>query len=160
MSLQISLDGIRNLSEQIKSLEKTILNQIKQDQGFALLKSAPGIGEILAETILLETGDIERFKSPGNYASYARCVESKRTSNGKVKGVNNKKNGNRYLSWAFIEAANLAIQHHAKARAFYQKKAKATNDILARKALAHKIARACYWILRKEELFDESKLFI
>jgi transposase len=109
--------------------------------------------------ILLEAGDISRFDGPGNFASYARCVESRRTSNGKSKGQNNRKNGNRYLAWAFIEAANFAIRRSEKAKRFYQKKSKATNVVVARKALAHKIARACYWIMRKGEAYDESRLF-
>ena len=49
----------------------------------------PGLGQVLATTILLETGPIERFASIGNFASYARCVGSVRTSNGKKKGESN-----------------------------------------------------------------------
>jgi transposase len=74
------------------------------------LKTVPGIGEILAVTIRLETGPIARFASVGHFASYCRCVESQRLSNGKVKGKGNTKNGNKYLGWAFVEAANFAIR--------------------------------------------------
>ncbi|WP_232490631.1 IS110 family transposase [Burkholderia ubonensis] len=69
-----------------------------------MLKTVPGIGPILATVILLEVGSIERFDSAGNFASYARCVDSRHMSNGKKKGEGNTKNGNKYLSWAFIEA--------------------------------------------------------
>ena len=70
-----------------------------------------GIGPILALTIMLETGDIRRFAKVGNYASYCRCVGSQKTfSNGKRKGSGNTKNGNKYLAWAFVEAANFAIR--------------------------------------------------
>jgi len=77
---------------------------------FEFLKSIDGIGVILTWVILLETGDINRFQGPGNYASYCRCVDSRRESNGKRKGENNKKNGNKFLSWAYIEAANHMIR--------------------------------------------------
>jgi len=69
----------------------------------------PGIGQILALTIMLETGDIKRFSTVGDYASYCRCVGSQKLSNGKKKGSGNTKNGNKYLAWAFVEAANFAI---------------------------------------------------
>ena len=61
------------------------------------LKTVPGIGDILALTILLETGPMARFPSVGDFASYCRCVKSQRLSNGKVKGQGNTKNGNKYL---------------------------------------------------------------
>ena len=159
LALQSHVVMIRALSLQIKVLEKSILKQVDPSPGFDHLKTASGIGDILAETILLETGDIKRFKGPGNYASYCRCVDSRRESNGKKKGENNRKNGNKYLAWAFIEAATFAIRHSTKAKRFYLKKAKATNPIVARKALAHKIARACYWVMRNQEDFNEDLVF-
>ena len=73
-----------------------------------LLKSAPGIGDILATTIWLETGTVARFAAVGELRSYCRCVDSARVSNGKKKGEGNVKNGNKYLAWAFVEAANFA----------------------------------------------------
>jgi transposase len=159
MALQSHLAMIRALTVQIKILEKSILSQIEPVTCFNWLKTAPGIGDILAEVILLETGDITRFKAPGNFASYCRCVDSRRESNGKKKGENNRKNGNRYLAWAFIEAANFAIRHSEKAKRFYLKKEKATNAIVARKALAHKLARGCYWVMRKQQAFNQDRVF-
>ena len=159
LALQSHIILIRALTVQIKILEKSILKQVEPTPGFDHLKTASGIGDILAETILLETGDITRFKGPGNFASYCRCVDSRRESNGKKKGENNRKNGNKYLAWAFIEAANFAIRRSEKANRFYEKKKKATNMIVARKALAHKIARACYWVMRNQEDFNEDLVF-
>jgi len=157
--LESQLQIIRALQLQIKQLEKTILKQVQSSPAFVQLQTTPGIGAILAETIYLETGDITRFKGPGNFASYCRCVDSRRESNGKKKGENNKKNGNRYLAWAFIEAANFAIIHSDKANQYYHKKTKATNMIVARKAIAHKLARASYWVMRDQVDFDESLVF-
>ena len=159
LALQSHVSMIQALSSQIKVLEKSILTQVEPAPGFGRLKTAPGIGDILAETILLETGDITRFKDPGNFASYCRCVDSRRESNGKKKGENNRKNGNKYLAWAFIEAATFAIRHSDKANHYYHKKGKATNPIVAKKALAHKIARACYWVMRNQVDFNEDLVF-
>lgn len=159
LALQSHLQMIRAYSRQIKQLEKTLHLHTESDQALACLRTTPGIGDILALTILLETGDIERFSGPGNYASYCRCVDSRRLSNGKKKGENNRKNGNRYLAWAFIEAANFAIRRSEKAKRFYQRKSRASNIIVARKALAHKLARACYWIMKKQQAFDEKLIF-
>ena len=79
----------------------------------------PGDGKILGLTITLETIDAKRFASAGDYASYCRCVDSRRMSNGKKKGENNGKCGNKYLAWAFVEAANFAQRHDAACRRFY-----------------------------------------
>jgi len=74
----------------------------------AVIRSIKGIGPILGQSIVLETGPIERFASVNNYASYARCVPSQKISNGKKKGEGNRKNGNKYLEYAFMEAAHYA----------------------------------------------------
>lgn len=159
LNMQATVQLVRAITQQIKLLERTIADQLNTSDGLTNLKTVPGIGDILGETILLEVGDIMRFNGPGNFASYSRCVDSRRMSNGKPKGQNNRKNGNRYLAWAFIEAANFSIRRSQKAKAFYQRKVRETNSIVARKALAHKLARACYWILRNGVAYDESKLF-
>jgi len=147
------------LEEQIRKIEKQVKRQIKLRPEYELLLGVDGIGYILALTVMLETGEISRFKEVGNYASYCRCVESRHTSNSKKKGEGNGKNGNRYLAWAFIEAANCAKRFSEKARRFHQKKMAKTNNVVATKALAHKLARACYYIIRDRVPFDENKLF-
>lgn len=109
---------IQTLNVQIEKLEARLRSAVRPQAAFGLLTTAPGIGEILATTIMLETGSIERFAGVGNFASYARCVDSKRISNGKKKGEGNVKNGNRYLAWAFVEAANFARRYCPQAKRF------------------------------------------
>ena len=159
LALHSNLLMSRLLDGQITHLEKAILAQVNEKRDFTLLQTVGSIGPVLAQTILLESGDIRRFNSPGKYASYCRCVDSRKESNGKKKGEGNRKNGNRYLAWAYIEAANFAIRHQDKARRFYQRKLARTNRMIALKALAHKLARACYYILLRGVPFDEDKLF-
>ena len=147
------------LQTQIKLIEQAILKQVKLRQEFIQLKTVIGIGDILALTIMLETGEIDRFAKAGNFASYCRCVSSQKISNGKKKGKGNTKNGNKYLSWAFVEAAVLAVQHNEKVKRFYQRKKDKTNSIIAIKAVAHKLSRACYYIMRDRVVFDNARAF-
>lgn len=151
---------VQVITEQINSIEKHILNKdVKKEKSFVLIKTLPGVGDILGMTILLETGAICRFKDVGNYSSYCRCVESKKMSNFKKKGRNNRKCGNKYLSWAFHEAAHHARIHYAEVNKFYERKKRKTNGIVAIRAIAHKLARACYHVLKKQEVYDMTKAF-
>ena len=151
---------LRCIMEQIAILEKDILSKLKNDPMFKLINTVPGIGSILGMTILLETGEIKRFPNVGNYSSYCRCVESKRISNEKKKGENNRKNGNAYLGWAFIEASNAAIQHYPEIKKYYQRKLNKTMRVVALKTIANKLSRACYFILRDGVPFDMKKSFM
>ncbi len=154
-----NISTIHFLTERIKNIEKEVRSLIKLRDEFKWLLTIPGIGDILAFTIMLEVGEISRFPKVGNYSSYCRCVESKRLSDGKKKDQNNKRNGNRYLAWAYVEAANFAIRYCPKAQRFYQRKMAKTNRIVAIKALSNKLARASYYIIRGQVPYDASKLF-
>ncbi|MFT5118439.1 MAG: transposase [Kiritimatiellia bacterium] len=149
----------RCLREQIHEIEKSLKQQLKLKEAFVQLTSIDGIGLILALTIMLETGDISRFSKVGQYASYCRCVNGARYSNGKKKGKSNTKNGNKYLAWAFIEAANFAIRFNGTVKKYYQRKRAKTHMMVAKKAVAHKLARACFYVLRDQVEFDVNKAF-
>jgi transposase len=159
LAIKANVAVIETLCAQIKLLEKRLQEKVAARAEYGLLTSVPGIGQVLATTILLETGPIERFASAGNFASYARCVNSAHTSNNKKKGKGNTKNGNKYLSWAFVEAANFALRYCAEAKRFYERKKAKTNNVVAIKALAHKLARACFHILKERKPFDVTRCF-
>lgn len=159
LGIKANVAVMRALQAEIDSLEKTLLANCRADPGYKWLKTVNGIGDVLATVILLETGDIERFAGVGNYASYCRCVGSRHESNGKKKGEGNTKNGNRYLAWAFVEAANFAVRYCEPARRFYQRKKAKKNSTVAIKAVAHKLARACYHILKNKEAFSMERCF-
>lgn len=158
-AIKTNVAVIATLSKQIDVLEKRLQERITQRPEYELLTSVPGIGQTLATVILLEAGPIDRFAAPGNFASYARCVNSVRTSNGKKKGEGNTKNGNKYLAWAFVEAANFALRYNAEAKRFYERKKARANSVVAIKALAHKLARACFHILKERKPFDVTRCF-
>jgi transposase len=159
MAIKSNLILIHTLNQQIDELEDTVLQQLKVKPEFLSLLTIDGIGKILGMTIMLETGDIHRFAAVANFSSYARCVDSSRISNGKKKGANNRKNGNKYLAWAFVEAAHSIIRHNKTAHKFYQRKRAQKNGALATKALAHKLARAAYHVMRNQEPFQLERLF-
>lgn len=147
------------LAEQIVLVEKSVHDQVRLRKGYKRLLTVPGIGKILALTIMLETGDIGRFHEVGNYVSYGRLVGSSRWTNGKRKGSGNTKNGNAFLCWAFIEAANFAIRHNEAIRSYYQRKLARTKRIVALKAVAHKLGRACYHMIKENVAFDLTRAF-
>lgn len=153
------IETVDFLKKTIRDIEQQVLGMVSLNPEFELLRTIPGIGKILALTIMLEVGDISRFKKVGNYSSYCRCVKSERESNGKKKGENNRKNGNKHLSWAYVEAANFSIRFSPEAQRFYQKKKAKRNGIVALKALSNKIARASYYIMRDQVPYDVEKLF-
>jgi transposase len=156
---QTNIETIRFLDKQIKEIEKVVLGEVKLKPEYERLLTVPGIGKILAFTIMLETGDISRFAKVGNYTSYCRCVKSGRLSNQKKKGENNRKNGNRYLSWAYVEAANFIRRYCPEAKSWYQRKLSRSKQVVATKALASKLSKACYFIIKDQVDFDVKKIF-
>ena len=159
LAVNATLAVMRSQASMIDLLEKAVKQRIKLRPEFKPLLSVSGIGDILGLTIWLESGDIHRFKRVGNYASYCRCVNSTRITNGKKKGQGNRKNGNKYLAWAYVEAANFAVRYNPRIKRYYQRKSARTNGIVAIKTVAHKLARACYYILRDQVTFDVNKAF-
>jgi transposase len=154
-----NISTINFLKTKIRNIEKRILSKTRLSPQIEVLTTIPGVGNILGLTITLEVGDIGRFAKAGNYSSYCRCVKSERTSNKKKKGEGNRKNGNKYLSWAYVEAAHLATRFCPEAKRFYQRKMAKSNGAVATKALANKLARASYYMMRDQVPFDKDKLF-
>lgn len=159
LALRSNLAVMRCLDEQIRGIEKAVLPQARLQPAFEKALTVSGIGNILGLTIMYEAGSMDRFAEVGNFASYARCVSSSRWSNGKKKGEGNRKNGNKYLAWAFVEAAHFAIRYNERARRYFQRKKAKTNGIIAIKAVAHKLARACYHVLKNQTPFEEARAF-
>jgi len=152
-----TLAVVRCLEEQIHIIERAVMARMRDK--LTGLCTVSGIGKVLALTIALETGDMGRFRTVGDYVSYSRCVRSERISNGKRKGKGNTRNGNRYLAWAFVEAANFAIRYDDTIKRYYQRKQAKTKRVVALKAVAHKLARACYYIQRDGVPFDVVRAF-
>lgn len=159
LSGKANIAMVRFLIQRIREIEKAVMKVARLKEEYRKLLTVPGIGKILALTIMFETGDIGRFREVGNYASYCRCVGASRLSNGKQKGTGNRKNGNKYLSWAYVEAANFAVWRYPYIRKYYQRKMARTNRIVAIKTIAHKLSRASYYVIKNQEVFDPQRAF-
>lgn len=157
-AVMASVGIIGHLQEEIDGIESAITKKLKMKKEFIKLLTIPGIGQILGLTIMLEVGRIDRFPTVGDYASYCRCVRSTHTSNGKVTGYGNSRSGNKYLSWAYLEAAQHARRFHEPVRSYYERKTARTNKIIAIKAVSHKLARASYYIMRDGVDYDLRRL--
>ena len=153
------LELIDELEAHITQFEKKVLGRAELKSEYEHLLTIPGVGMILGLTIMLETGEIDRFAHVGNYTSYCRCVRANKISNGKSKGKNNGKNGNPHLAWAFVEVVHHAIRSCRQAKRFYDRKKAKRNGALASKALAAKWSKAAYYVMKRQEAFDLKRVF-
>ena len=155
----LQIKHIEELSASIEKIEKVVMKVAMQLPYYKKLQTLPGIGRILGITITMEVGDIKRFADAGHFASYCRTVDSKCVSNGKKKGDNNQKCGNRYLAWAFIEGANFAKRYDEDCRKWYDRKAAKKGAVIATKALACKLAKAAWYLMAQTVDYDRNRIF-
>jgi transposase len=156
---KVQKEHIEQLSQSIELIEKAVLRSAHELPYYKRLNTLPGVGKILGLTITMEVGEIGRFKTAGDFASYCRAVASKRTSNEKSKGDNNRKCGNRHLGWAFVEAANFARRYDDRCRKWFDRKAARTCSVLATKALACKLAKAAWHVMSEDVDYDAQRVF-
>ena len=156
---QVQAEHIQALDKSIRRIEKGVLASAREIPLYEKLVTIPGIGRILGMTITMEVGDIQRFKSDGHFASYCRMVDARRLSNGKCKADNNQKCGNKYLSWAFVEAANYGRRFDEHCRRWYDRKAAKTSKVIATKALGCKLAKAAWHVMAGKCDYDPTRMF-
>jgi transposase len=156
---QVQKEHIEALTRSVERIEKAVLKAASDLPYYAKLKTLPGVGIILGLTITMEVGDIGRFADAGNFASYCRTVNAQRTSNNKKKGENNQKCGDKYLAWAFVEAAHFARRSDELCRRWYDRKAAKTSPVIATKALACKLAKAGWYLMAEGTDYDPKRVF-
>lgn len=152
---------IRGLEELIQTLEERVRSRLETDSPlYRRLVAVDGIGLVLASTIALETGDLGRFRRVGDYASYARVVPSGRYTNFKKKGKGNRRSGNRYLGWAFHEAAHCMNRCCEGMREYRKRQARrGKHPRVVWSAMANKICRGLYFVMRDGVKFSPELLF-
>lgn len=157
LSITTDLNLIDSLDIQIDTIEKRIMGtvKLKEEKYYKILTSFPGIGPIIALTIIYEIDTIERFASPQRFSSYCRVVKPQRESSGKKTDDKNKKIGNPYLKWACSQAALYSRIHSEGIRRFHEKLEQSKGKTKANSIMRHKIATAVYYMLSKGVLFDE-----
>jgi transposase len=143
----------------IRSLENEICKSANNHDpvAFALLKTIPGVGKIIALDLLYEIEDIRRFPRVQDFVSYSRLVKCAKESNGKLYGSSGKKIGNAHIRWAFSEAAALFLKGNEKGKRYHAKLVQKHNKGKALSILAHKLGRAVYFMLKNNKPFDMKK---
>lgn len=155
---QIQKEHMEKLDQSIATIEGTVLGSARALPSYRRLSTLPGVGRILAMTITMEIGEIGRFETAGDLASYCRTVDARRLSNDKKKGDNNQKCGNKYLAWAFVEAANFAQRYDAGCRRWFDRKTAKRGRVIATKALACKLAKAAWHMLKENRDYDPQRM--
>lgn len=156
MSIQTNLDLLTVYDKKIQEIELFITRHAKKHKpnDLYLLRSVPGIGEVLSLVILYEIHDIARFPTVQDFASYARLIKPKKESAGKKYSGANSKIGNAYLKWAFSEAAILFIRESDEVKVYHNKLKNKHGKAKAIAILSHRIGRAVYYILKNKQAFD------
>lgn len=160
LAVGCEMDVIRAYDQQISKLEAEITRQAKTHDGrdYNILLSVPGIGRVLAMTILFEMDTVDRFPTVKDFVSYSRLVKGSVASAGKIKGLTGGKMGNGYLRWAFGEAAIIAKRNHPLLTPYAEKLISKRGKFKGNAILASKLARAVYFMLQKGTAFDAERL--
>jgi transposase len=160
-NVEVDLSLIDAYDEQIAGLELYLTRTAKVDdaQAYARLRSIPGVGLVLGLVMLYEIHDIHRFAAEGQFLSYARLVRCVHESAGKKQGTGGNKIGNAHLKWAFSEATCLLIRSSPRAKAWLARREKKHGKKRVLGALAARLGRVVYHLLRKGEVFDENRFF-
>ena len=160
-SVEVDLDVINALNQTLKKLEWYIEKTPRQHDFHTLylLRSIPGVGQILALVILYEIHDVRRFPRVQDFSSYARLIRPVKESDGKWAGHSNKKIGNHHLKWAIKEAAILMLRDCPEAKYFVSKLTHKYNKGKALGIFTHKLGRAIYFMLKNKEAFDMKRFF-
>jgi transposase len=158
-SIAVDLGLLERYDALLTDLEGYLVHQAKSHdpQAFQLLRSIPGVGKVLALTILYEIHDIRRFDRVQQFASYARLVKCAKESAGKRHGTSGAKMGNVHLKWAFSEAAIGFVRHSEAGKKLRARLEKRFGKGKALSILAHKLGRAAYFMLVRGQAFDVTK---
>lgn len=160
-NVEVDLSVADHITAEVKQLENYIIKHARSfdSRTFFRLKTVPGVGDILALTILYEIGDIDRFPKVQAFCSYARLIKCQKESAGKIYGHSGQKIGNPYLKWAFSEAAALFMRESQRAKNFVNKLETKHGKGKAMSILSHRLGRAVYFVIKRKDSFDEKYFF-
>ena len=155
-TIEVDLALLDHYDQILREMELYITRNAKVHDGqtYARLQSVPGIGQILALVIFYEIQDITRVPRVQDFVSYCRLVKCAKESNGKRLGTSGKKIGNSHLRWAFAEAAILFLRQNQLGKEYVTKLEHTHGKAKALTVLGHKLARAVYYMLTREQPFD------
>jgi transposase len=155
-NVELDIDLIDAYTKELGKVERYLIKNAKTHdyQSYMILKSFPGIGDILSLVILYEIHDIGRFKRVQDFSSYSRLIKCRAESAGKSYGSSGAKIGNANLKWAFSEAAVLYLRYNPEAKLYIEKLSKKKGKGKAISILAAKIGRTIYFMLKRKEPFN------
>jgi transposase len=155
-TIAVDLALITYYDQMLNDLDLFILKTAKQHdaQTLYLLQTVPGIGKILRLVLLYEIHPIDRFPRGQDFASSCRLVKCAKESGGKRLGTSGNKIGHAHLNWAFAEAATLFLRGNAPGQKYLARVEKKHDKGKALSILAHKLARAVYFLLKRHTAFD------
>lgn len=155
------LRRIVRLTLEVEKLGEMLFEKMADSPTAQALKTIKGCGPVLSTIIATEVGDIRRFASAKNFQSYCRLAPTSKLSNGKSKGLGNAKNGSAYLSWAMTELATLMVRFNPEVGAEFQRLLARSGGLRVKaiRALAAKVSRAVFHMLRNGEVFDVKRCF-
>jgi transposase len=158
-SIEVDLALIGHYDQLLRDVELSILKTAKQHnaQTLDLLRTVPGIGEILSLVLLYEIHDITRFPRVQDFLSYCRLVKCTKESAGKRYGTSGTKIGNAHLKWAFSEAAVLFLRANPAGQKYLTKLEKKHGSGKALTLLGQKLGRTVYYMLQRQTAFDMDK---
>jgi transposase len=159
MSIASDVELLKAYDEVIRDMELYLIHEVRKDHNasFFLLRSIPGIGEILALTLLYEIHVIDRFPRVQEFLSYCRLVKGTHESAGKIKKSTGGKMGNVHLKWAFSEAAALFLRGNTTGQKYFARLEKKHGKGKALSVLAAKLGRAVYYMLLRSKPFDPKR---
>jgi len=159
-SIEVDLALIDSYDQLLRDLALAIVTTAKKHDAntLYLLQTVPGIGKILSLVLLYEMHDIARFPRVQDFVSYCRLVKCAKESAGKRYGTSGTKIGKAYLKWAFSEAAVLFLRNTPAGQKYLARLEKKHGKGKALTILAHKLARAVYYMLKRGVVFDHNTL--
>jgi len=161
--MMANIERTELLTKQIKSFEKDLLARVKTRSDFRNLMTIPGIGPVLALTLLLESGDIGRFPKARQFAAYCRVAPGCADSGDSHQRGRGNMQGNPYLKWALTQAAEYAKRYDEQFRAHFDavlnKHPGSSGTIITHCIVAHRIAFAVYHVLKDGTPYNPEKLF-
>ena len=155
-TIEVDLALITYDDQLLQDLELSILQTAKQHDAntLYLLQTVPGIGKILSLVLLYDIHRIERFPRVQDFASYCRLIKCSKESGGKRLGTSGAKIGHAHLTWAFGEAAALFLRNNEAGQTYLARLEKKHDQGKALSILAHKLARAVYYMLKRKVALD------
>jgi len=157
---QCLIDQLDHLQREVKAIEKRMSELFRDTKELELIRTLPGVAFILGVVILTEIGDVERFPSASHLASYAGMTPRVHASGGHIRYGRTRPDVNRYLKWAYAEAANASMIHrrcHAERHVsrLYERVKRRRGHPKAIGAVGRHLAEATYWMLKKAEAYRD-----